>query len=180
MNTIVDFCHKNYVRLKGKSVTVLYLAAIFALANSNIGYSQNEFVPELQPSPAYQPEEVVGIQMRALANNDKPFSNAGIEITFRFASPKNKQSTGPIERFTGLFSHPAYRSMLNHSKLEIGEAEIRDNQARVPVKIETNDGKSLIYLFELSQQSAAPYLNCWMTDGVTPIDISNSDTPVVL
>jgi len=153
---------------------------VFALTFSISSYSQSDFVPELQPSPAYQPAEVVGIQMRALANNDQPFSNAGIELTFRFASPRNKQSTGPIERFTGLFGHPTYRAMLNHSNLEIGEAEIRENRARVPVRIQAIDGKKLIYLFELSLQDSAPYLNCWMTDGVTPVSITNSESPVVL
>ena len=31
-----------------------------------------ELFPEVMPNPAYQPEEVVGIQMRALAKNNLP------------------------------------------------------------------------------------------------------------
>ena len=182
LTSIIYLRDKNCPRLKSRllAYVALYIGVFFTIVNSSAAYSQSEFVPELQPSPAYQPSEVVGIQMRALANNDKPFSNAGIEITFRFASPKNKLSTGPIERFTGLFNHPAYRAMINHSSLEVGKAEVRQNRARVPVKIETDDGRNLIFLFELSLQNTEPYLNCWMTDAVTPVDISNSDKPVVL
>ena len=138
------------------------------------------FLPEINPSPEYLPEEVVGIQMRALGNNDKPFSNAGIELTFRFASPSNKVSTGPLERFTRLFSGAAYEPMLNHQFLEVGESEIRGDRARVPVRIETPEGKRIVYLFALSRQSEAPFVDCWMTDGVTPIQMADSDMPVTM
>ena len=157
------------------------VAAILSLAVAiTPAHGQSDFVPELQPNPEYLPDEVVGIQMRALGNNDKPFVDAGIEVTFRFASPRNKVSTGPIERFTNLFDSPAYRSMINHTALEVGEAEIRNDQARVPVTIESNDGKRIVYLFSLSLQSEEPYLNCWMTDSVTPVKISDSDSPVIM
>jgi len=169
-------------RIKRIALLSLIVAAAmtFTIAGSIPAAAQSSFVPELQPDPEYQPNEVVGIQMRALANNDQPYADAGIEVTFRFASPRNKISTGPIERFTNLFDHPSYRAMLNHSALEIGEAEIRNDQARVPVTIESNNGKRIVYLFALSLQNEEPYLNCWMTDSVAPIEISDSDSPVIM
>ena len=39
----------------------------------------------LTPQPKFTPEKVVRIQLDALANNDKPYQDAGIEIAFRFA-----------------------------------------------------------------------------------------------
>ncbi|MBX2869594.1 MAG: hypothetical protein KTR18_13005 [Acidiferrobacterales bacterium] len=161
---------------------ILFGAAIIFSLSATIGKANADtnFVPELQPNPEYLPDEVVGIQMRALGNNDKPFADAGIEVTFRFASPRNKVSTGPLERFTNLFDSPAYRSMLNHATLEVGEAEIRNDQARVPVTIESNDGRRIVYLFALSLQSEEPYLNCWMTDSVVPLEITDSDNPVIM
>ena len=40
---------------------------------------------DLIPQPKFTPDLVVGIQLDALANNDKPYQDAGIEIAFRFA-----------------------------------------------------------------------------------------------
>ena len=125
--------------------------------------------PEVQPNPAYTPDEVVGIQMRALANNSSPFEGAGVELTFRFASPDNKAVTGPLEKFRTLFDNPAYGPMIDHATLEIGEGVIGDYQAMVPVIITTTDGTRAGYMFSLSRQGEGQYENCWMTDRVVRI-----------
>jgi len=139
-----------------------------------------DFVPEIRPDPEYLPEEVVGIQMRALASNDQPFENAGIELTFRFASPGNKVQTGPLSKFSGLFNSPAYQPMINHARLEVGESEVRGSKARVPVMVESSDGRQVVYLFMLSRQTDGEFADCWMTDGVTPIRITEGDGPVLM
>ncbi len=164
---------------KLKTMLVAVVTVIMWLASPNTSLA-DDFLPEIKPTPEYLPDEVVGIQMRALGDNDKPFDNAGIELTFRFASPSNKASTGPLARFAGLFSNPAYAPMLNHTLLEIGEAEIRDDRARVPVMIEAQDGSRIVYLFMLSRQVEAPYEDCWMTDSVTPIKLNTAEQPTVM
>ena len=40
---------------------------------------------DLIPQPKFTPDIVVRLQLDALANNDRPYQNAGIEIAFRFA-----------------------------------------------------------------------------------------------
>jgi len=164
-----------YFRLLNQSISLCF--ALFVTAAL---HADNTFVPELKPNPEYLPDEVVGIQMRALGHNDQPFNDAGIELTFRFASPSNKVNTGPLDRFSRLFSHPAYEPMLNHQILEIGSAEIKDNKARVPVMIGTVAGVRMAYVFSLSKQIEAPYADCWMTDSVTPISLTRSDAPAVM
>ena len=138
-----------------------------------------ELLPEIAPSPEYAPDEVVGIQMRALGSNDSPRENAGIEISFRFASPNNRKVTGPLERFQGLFLNPAYSPMLNHSRLEVGPASFSYGIATVPVLVIDRAGKSIGYMFSLSQQDEAPYEDCWMTDSVIPIHIPSDTTSVL-
>jgi len=139
-----------------------------------------EASPELQPDPTYAPEEVVRIQTEALGNNDEPYANAGIEITFRFASPQNKLSTGPLPRFVGIVRSPAYVKMINHSGVEFGPAYIEEDVAQVPVLITASDGEKAGYVFRLSRQSEAPYEQCWMTDGVAPVVVKNSSGGVEL
>ena len=138
-----------------------------------------DMLPEIAPSPEYAPDEVVGIQMRALGSNDSPRENAGIEITFRFASPSNRKVTGPLERFEGLFLNPAYSPMLNHSRLEVGPATLTDGIATVPVLVVDRSGKSVGYMFSLSQQHDPPYEDCWMTDSVIPIHIPPDTTSIL-
>ena len=163
-----------------RSLKTAIFAALTLILFHAPALADSDFVPELRPNPEYLPGEVVGIQMRALASNDSPFENAGIELTFRFASPSNKSQTGPLSRFTGLFDNPAYQPMLGHTRLEVGEAEIRGDRARVPVMIETADGNQMVYLFMLSRQTDGEYTDCWMTDGVTPVRMTPGENPIVM
>ena len=41
-------------------------------------------------------------------------------LTWNFASPANKQVTGPIERFIPMVKTPAYEPMLHRSRVQYG------------------------------------------------------------
>ena len=138
-----------------------------------------DLFPELVPSPDYRPADVVGIQMQALGSNDIPFEDAGIELTWRFASPSNKAVTGPLERFKTLFSSPAYLPMINHVELEIGEATLVDGEALVPVLITDGSGNKAGYMFTLGQQTQQPFENCWMTTGVIRMTLPDGNATVM-
>ena len=51
------------------------------------------------PDPSDGPEQVIEMQVRALAENDTPVENAGIKTAYNFASPANRRVTGPLDRF---------------------------------------------------------------------------------
>ena len=70
-----------------------------------------------QPALNLEPAEIVRIVINALANNDDPYPDAGIETTYNFASPSNKANTGPLERFIRAF----WRHPLNNIELELPE-----------------------------------------------------------
>ena len=59
--------------------------------------SADPLAEDLVPDPALTPEQVVRIQLEALRNNDA--GDRGIAVAFRFASPGNRQNTGPLPRF---------------------------------------------------------------------------------
>ena len=126
---------------------------------------------ELRPRPAYPPDKVVSIQIEALGDNDRPHPDAGIEITFRFASPANKEVTGPLPRFIEMVHNPAYRPMLNHGGARYGKLKREGDQASQTVILKTGDGSRVGYLFRLSRQSEAPYKDCWMTDSVMRFEV---------
>jgi hypothetical protein len=158
------------------SAAVVLLLPLHSATADPIGGTAAEAI-SATPNSTYGPAEVVTLQMQALGSNDDPFKNAGIEITFRFASPTNKRMTGPLDRFALLFDSPAYAPMLNHQMLEVGPEDIRGGRAVVPVFIETEDSTRLSYLFVLSRQAAESTEcgGCWMTDSVYPLIATNPD-----
>ena len=117
------------------------------------------------PDPQLSPEQVVQIQLDALKHND-PDTDAGIAITFRFASPANRQHMGPLERFALVLKSPRYRPMLYHKSAEFSPVWIQGGRAGQIVRLISADGQAVFYAFVLSKQRRRPYADCWMTDGV--------------
>jgi len=124
---------------------------------------------DLTPQPDLSPEQVVQYQVAALQRSDDPKSDAGIERAFRFASPNNKEATGPLENFARIVKSPAYSPLLNNRSSSIVGCEVKGDQAKVGVKIVAADGREWTYIFILSKQNQGDFINCWMTDGVVPL-----------
>jgi hypothetical protein len=122
--------------------------------------------PPTHPAPTLTPSDVIGIVLHALQHNDEPTRDAGITTTFEFASPENRQETGPLERFALMIKNPAYRPMLGFRSATRGRMEIEGNHARQRVVVVGKDGSQVTFVFLLSKQPDGPYANCWMTDGV--------------
>jgi predicted membrane-bound mannosyltransferase len=137
---------------------------VYAMDSNNSPPQSSSTV--IKPDPEYSPEEVIRFQLGALAQNDIPYKNAGIEFTFSFASPSNKKATGPLERFIQLVNNPLYQPMLNHQAVQYGELQLNGDQAVQRVILTTSDGKRVAYIFTLSKQKGDSYDNCWMTDSV--------------
>ena len=156
-----------------------WMIALMIICCSPLLGNASERYPEVSPDPVYTPGEVVGIQMRALGHNDRPYENAGIELAFRFASPLNRQFTGPLEQFTTLFENLVYKPMLNHVELEMGEGVINSSNAQIPVVITDATGIRAGYLFNLTRQSSEICNDCWMTDAVVPLQIPEQKSPIL-
>ncbi len=132
--------------------------------NENLPSSALEPSDSLQPSPKLQPHEVVKIQVEALRENG--VLNRGIEITYRFASPDNRKSTGPLARFTLMIKQGPYSTMLNHLRADYDPVISKADVAIQRVTILGADKKLVSYIFMLSRQQASPCKGCWMTDAV--------------
>ncbi len=121
------------------------------------------------PSPRYSPEEVVRIQVDALRNNDD--DDRGIEIVFRFASPANRSATGPLPRFAAMIRGPVYHPMLNHLSAVYDDMQVAGDLAMQQVAIASRDERVFVYAFILRRQKEGPYTGCWMTEGVTVVNV---------
>ena len=85
------------------------------------------------PSPTLSPGQVVRIQLEALRNND--LDGQGIELCYRFASPANKASTGPLPRFARMLESGMYSVMLSYHQAAYETMELVGDAARQRVTL---------------------------------------------
>ena len=128
-------------------------------------------LPQTEPDPSLSPQDVVSIQIEALQHNDTPYKDRGIEVTFNFASPKNKSVTGPLERFKAMVRNPAYGPMIDHRSAEYQNVRVEGDSAQVDVILESKNGQFLGYRFTLSRQHGNQYEGSWMTNAVSLFNI---------
>ncbi len=122
-----------------------------------------------RPSAELAPGDVVRIVITALSRNDNPYTNAGIETTYNFASPANRVNTGPLERFIRMVKAPPYGIMVDHAGSEFSEVVLQGNRAYQMVRLTADDGRAVVFAFRLSKQRDGEYRDMWMTDAVWPL-----------
>ena len=145
------------------AVWILSMPVQAALSNSADG----AVLP--QPGIELQPEDVVRIVINALANNDKPYDNAGIETAFAFASPANKVNTGPLEKFTQMVKNDVFGIMIDHVESEFSKVVHDGNNAYQLVQLIGKNGVEIVFAFRLSKQLDGKFEGMWMTDAVWPV-----------
>jgi hypothetical protein len=119
------------------------------------------------PSPALKPEQVVRVVTEAMGHNDTPEANAGIATAFAFASPGNRQVTGPLERFIPMVKSELYLPLIDYVKIDYAPIRVEGDSAQELVTVIDEDGQPAAFLWILSRQTEGEYKDCWMTDGVT-------------
>ncbi len=157
---------KDLVKVTGLSILLLLCFFIpLSGAASQIDNPDNSNDLSLQPSPALTPQQVVQFQLTAL----QQASDDGISATFRFASPANRNITGPVARFSRLFESPQYKPMTSNRGNEIRLISNDGSTAELLAGVVGQDGQLHWYTFRLSRQSQSPYEDCWMTDAVLAV-----------
>ncbi|MCW2777947.1 MAG: hypothetical protein JWN17_1672 [Frankiales bacterium] len=125
--------------------------------------------PAVLPSPALDPADVVLAQLAGLQrepHDDVDGYGEGLVAAWEFASPGNREATGPLARFAGMLRNEAYRGLLGHRAVQLGPVQEDRGQAQVEVLVVTADDRTEGYTWVLGRQTDAPYAGCWMTDGV--------------
>ncbi len=144
------------------------VTALFVVLAAPVGASH---LPQTEPDPSLSPQDVVSIQIEALQNNDIPYEDRGIEVTFNFASPANQRMTGPLERFKEMVRNPVYGPMINHRDAKYENLVVEGEFARIDVVLNSKEGEYLGYRFILSRQHGNEYEGSWMTDAVIPFNV---------
>ena len=121
------------------------------------------------PSPSLGPAEVVLAQLDGLRRESydgDPVLGEGLAQAWEFASPGNREATGPLPRFARMLRADAYRGLLGHSAVQLGPVKQDGAQAQVEVLVVAADDTTQGYTWVLGRQDSPPYVGCWMTDGV--------------
>lgn len=142
-----------------KRICFLTILAVFAIT----GYAAD--TPN--PSAQWQPVQVVGFQLEALRTN-KPANDKGIAAAYRFASPSNKAAIGGVKNF-GQLLHGGYTDMLTHTAAKLQTVKIEGDQAVIGVTLTLPGDITHKYFFILGRNHGAPCDDCWLTDGVIPL-----------
>ena len=68
---------------------ILFFLIIFTVAKADLK----------NPNKIIKPDQVIKIQLSGLKQNDYPYTDSGIEQTWKFAHPNNQKITGPLNNF---------------------------------------------------------------------------------
>ncbi|WP_135304963.1 DUF4864 domain-containing protein [Haloarcula amylovorans] len=120
----------------------------------------------LRPNCERPPGLVVHIQINALRNND-PATNEGINTTWQFAAPSNREAIGSYANFVDVVTNQ-YRPLLNASTVTYETLERRGGRASQRIVVsDGNETTAYTWYLELQTiQTTEPYGGCWMTTGV--------------
>ena len=153
----------------GWLIVFVVLVAVLVAGLSHAVAQESKFT---EPHPSLTPAEVARIQVEALGRNDAPHPDAGIEITWTFASPGNKTVTGPLERFKLMVHSPLYEPMVDHRGAQYENVRIEGDRAQLDVILHSKRNRFVGYRFTLSRQKGGPCDGCWMTDAVVRFPVT--------
>ena len=122
----------------------------------------------IKPNSNLKPFEVLMIQLNSLKNNNSPYKDAGIEQTWEFAHPINKESTGPLERFKQMIYSDSYKILISHENSKTIILKETSDKFVFKVYVLSKDKKKYYYIWQIEKVERKGELkDCWMTTGVS-------------
>jgi hypothetical protein len=128
------------------------------------------------PNNQIIPSDVIKIQLVGLMNNDKEHLDSGIEQTWNFAHPNNKQNTGPLPKFKMMIKGNSYKMLIDHLSHTITQLGAGDDWAQFEVIILDKDKIYHKFNWQVEKYSLdGPLKDCWLTTIVSnPIPLGSS------
>jgi ferredoxin len=125
------------------------------------GAAEEITLPE--PDPDRSAEETIKVQLAALATNDDPHPDAGVETVYRFAAPALLETVGgSLDGLRQFLTGPTHATLIDHRDTRRGRLRIDDGVARENVVVTDAEGEDATYEFtlvEVEDDDGA----CWRT-----------------
>ena len=148
----------------------LQLLIIFFISTS---ISKAELI---KPNSSIRPAEVVKIQLLGLQKNNDGFKDSGIEQTWNFAHPSNKEVTGPLDKFKRMIKSDNYQMMIDHLSHTI--TQVRSGTSWAQFEVIILDKEKIYHKFNWQVEKYTedgPLKNCWLTTMVSsPVSLGSS------
>ncbi len=160
------------------SVGAVVAAALFLLflfttprdpANSAVASIGDDDVDLTIPDREHSPVNVVAMQISAM--RDSLQDPARLQTCYSLASPKNREFTGPYQRFAIMIMQPPYDLLATCKEWRVAAAAVEDRDAAVLVTAHPAEGPAIAFRFLLHQYEEAPFSDCWLTEGVDILPI---------
>ena len=130
----------------------------------------------IKPNSKISPSEVVKIQLLGLQKNNDEFKDSGIEQTWNFAHPSNKEVTGPLDKFKRMIKSDNYQMMINHLSHTI--TQVRSGTSWAQFEVIILDKEKIYHKFNWQVEKYTedgPLKNCWLTTMVSsPVSLGSS------
>ena len=145
---------------------ILFFLIIFTVAKADLK----------NPNKIIKPDQVIKIQLSGLKQNDYPYTDSGIEQTWKFAHPNNQKITGPLSNFKMMLKGDSYSMLLNHEDSKIKQIYISDDVATFEVIILDTEKKYYKFKWQVEKyKEDGPLKDCWLTTAVSqPIPSGSS------
>ena len=122
----------------------------------------------IKPNSNLEPLDVLMIQLNSLKNNNNPYKDAGIEQTWEFAHPINKEATGPLERFKQKIYSDSYKILISHENNKTIILKETPSKFVYKVYVLSKSKKKYYYIWQIEKVKLEGKLkNCWMTTVVS-------------
>ena len=122
----------------------------------------------IKPNTNLDNFEVLMIQLNSLKNNNKPYKDAGIEQTWEFAHPNNKEITGPLDKFKEMIYSESYKILISHENSEITILKENKDTSIFKVIVLTKNKEKYYYIWQIEKVLLeGNFKNCWMTTSVS-------------
>ena len=130
----------------------------------------------IKPNSKISPSEVVKIQLLGLQKNNDGFKDSGIEQTWNFAHPNNKEVTGPLDKFKMMIKSDNYQMMIDHLSHTI--TQVRSGASWAQFEVIILDKEKTYHKFNWQVEKYTedgPLKNCWLTTMVSsPVSLGSS------
>jgi len=127
------------------------------------------------PGPDLSAEQVVYAQLEALQAWQGERVDDALRQVWAFAHPKNKRTTGPIQRFGAMLSGPGYAALIGHQSHDIQwldeKPDSKATTAAVFVRVLARDGQFYGFVWQLAKADISSG-EVWMTTIVSPAQLT--------
>jgi hypothetical protein len=122
----------------------------------------------IKPNNNIEPFQVVKLQLKSLQKNDSPSIDNGIEQTWEFAHPNNKEITGPLDRFKIMLKGKSYKILLDHLDHEVIQENLTKSVALFEVRVLGEDKSYYKFKWQVEKyRNEGPLKDCWLTTMVS-------------